>query len=104
MEGIKNFMMVNFGRLMLQTAQHFSGKTALVNVERNRSFTFIELHLLTNKICNMLKDKFGLKTGDVFANLLENDNNSLFSLWMSKSNAAGLCLITGIHMKNICIS
>ncbi|MDN3016168.1 AMP-binding protein [Paenibacillus sp. BSR1-1] len=83
-------MIVNFGRLLLQTAKQFSDKKALVNIEKNRSYTFMELHLLTNKICNMMKDHFGLKAGDAYGNLLENDNNSLFNFWMLKSMPSGL--------------
>lgn len=85
-------MKVNFGRLMLQQANAFGDKTAVVNIERDRSFTFREIHLLTNKICNMMKNQFGLMAGDVFACLLENDNMSLFSHWMWKSEASAVWL------------
>ncbi|MGN7398003.1 class I adenylate-forming enzyme family protein [Peribacillus frigoritolerans] len=83
-------MEVNFGKLMLQQANHWQDRIALVNIERNRSFTFKELHLLTNKICNMMKSQFGLTIGDVFACLLENDNNSLFTQWMWKGEASAV--------------
>lgn len=83
-------MKVNFGKMMLQNVRKHSDKKAIVNVERNRVFTFLELHLLTNKICNMLKNRFGLITGDVFGTLLENDNSSLFSVWMMKTDLIGL--------------
>ncbi|MEA3358381.1 MAG: hypothetical protein U9R17_03090, partial [Thermodesulfobacteriota bacterium] len=46
------------GRLLRQTALRFSDRTALINVERNRRFTFSQLHELTNKLCNLIKDKF----------------------------------------------
>ncbi|ETI68832.1 class I adenylate-forming enzyme family protein [Neobacillus vireti] len=85
-------MKVNFGRLMLQQAKHWQDRIALVNIERNRSFTFKELHLLTNRICNMMKNQFGLTAGDVFACLLENDNNSLFTHWMWKGEASAVWL------------
>jgi fatty-acyl-CoA synthase len=83
-------MKVNFSRQLLQVARQFSGKTALVNVEKDRSFTYMELHLLTNKICNVMKDRFDLKMGDVYGNLLENDNNSLFGFWALKSLPSGM--------------
>lgn len=83
-------MKINFGRLMLQAAKMYAEKEALVNVEKNRRFTFMELHLLTNRICNMMRDRFGLKEGDAYATLMENDNNSIFSLWLCKGQAAGL--------------
>lgn len=79
---------INFGRLMLQIARQYPNKEALVNIERNRRFTFMELHLLTNKICNMMKDRFGMKRGDVYLNILDNDSTSLFSWWMMKQEAA----------------
>src|SRR5690625_209778 len=85
-------MNVNFGRQLYQVANQFSEKTALVNVEKNRSFTYMELHLLTNKICNMMRDQFDMKAGDVYGNLLENDHNSLFGMWMLKGLPAGLWL------------
>jgi len=85
-------MKINFGRLLLQTARLYAGKEALVNVERNRRLSFMELHLLTNRICNMMKDRFGLQEGDAYANLLENDNQSLFSYWVAKGEPTGLWL------------
>ncbi len=79
---------INMGRLMLQVAKRYPDKEAIVNVERNRRFSFRQLHLLTNKICNMMRDRFGLKRGDVFLLILENDNVSLLHAWMWKSEAA----------------
>lgn len=69
---------------MLQIAKAHKNKLALKNIERNREFTFMELHLLTNKICNMIHDRFGMRENDVFALLLENDNLSLFNVWTAK--------------------
>jgi len=83
---------VDFGRLMRQAVSLFADREALVNVERNRRFTFKELHLLTNRVCNMMQDRFGLKKGDAYATLLENDNNSLISFWAAKGCSTGLWL------------
>jgi acyl-CoA synthetase (AMP-forming)/AMP-acid ligase II len=93
----KNFtitfaMLINMGRLLRQTALCFSDRTALVNIERNRRFTFWQLHELTNKLCNLIKEKFGLYEGDVYATLLENDNMGLFHFWMTKSPVTALWL------------
>jgi acyl-CoA synthetase (AMP-forming)/AMP-acid ligase II len=85
-------MLINMGRLLSQTALRFSDRTALINVERNRRFTFSQLHELTNKLCNLIKDKFSLNEGDVYAALLENDNMGLFHFWMTKSPATALWL------------
>ena len=76
-------MLINMSRLLRQTALRFSDRTALVNIERNRRFTYWQLHELTNKLCNLIKDKFGLHEGDVYATLLENDNMGFFHFWMT---------------------
>jgi fatty-acyl-CoA synthase len=83
---------INFGRMLLQIARQYADKEAVVNIERDRRLSFMDLHLLTNKIANMLKDKFGLTRGDVYVNLLENDNICLTHLWMFKSDVAGAWL------------
>ncbi|MCL2529750.1 MAG: AMP-binding protein [Coriobacteriia bacterium] len=80
-------MLVNFGKMMLNTALAYRNKEALVNVEKNRRFTFMELHLITNKICNAMTDTYLMKKGDVFVTLLKNDDSSLFSVWMAKGKA-----------------
>src|SRR5699024_6019837 len=85
-------MNVNFGRQLYQVANQFADEIALVNIEKDRSFTYMELHLLTNKICNMMRNEFNLQKGDVYGNLLENENNSLFSMWMLKDLPSGLWL------------
>ena len=81
-------MEIDFGRIMMQTAMQHSDKEALVNVERKRRFTFKELHLLTNKTCNVLKERFGLGTSDRYAAILRNDNIGLLNVWMFKSEAS----------------
>jgi fatty-acyl-CoA synthase len=93
----KNFkrrldMKVNFGKLLFNQVQQLGDKTALVNIERNRSYTFKELHSITNKVCNMMKNQFDMGFGDVYVNLLENDNNSLLSHWLWKGAATGAWL------------
>lgn len=79
-------------RLMKLTAMRFSDKTALVNAERSRRFTFEEFHFITNKICNLLTGHFRLNEGDRYATLLEKDNLSIFHLWSLKSPATCLWL------------
>jgi fatty-acyl-CoA synthase len=82
-------MKINFGRLMLQMARQYPDKEALVNIERNRRFTFLELHRLTNKICNIMMGRFGLRRGDIYLNILDNDSTSILSWWMLKQEASG---------------
>ena len=74
-------MKVNFGRQMQYLARIWGEREALVNIERGRRYTYKQLHLLTNKIANMLRDRFGLSRGDAYMNILENDNLSLIHVW-----------------------
>ena len=50
-------MKINYGKLMYQIARSYPDKVAIYNVERKRSFTFMELHLLTNKIADIILNK-----------------------------------------------
>ena len=59
----------------------WGSREALVNTERGRRYTYKELHLLTNKIANMIRDGFGLVRGDSYINILQNDNLSLLHVW-----------------------
>ena len=72
---------VDFGRQFSLLAQRFGDREALVNIERGRRFTFRELHLLTNQICNMMSERLELRRGDVYLSILENDNLSLLHHW-----------------------
>lgn len=74
-------MKFNFGRQMQSLARVWGEREALVNIERGRRYTYQQLHLLTNKIANMLRDRFGLVRGDAYMNILENDNLSLIHVW-----------------------
>jgi len=85
-------MILNPGRILKQTALRYANETALVNCERDRRFTFKELHELTNKVCNMLVEEFKLGEGDRFAVLVENDNLGLLYLTMLKSASTSLWL------------
>ncbi len=89
-------MKVNFGQQMLHVATRFADKEALVNIERGRRYTFMELHLLTNKIANMLLNRFGLRRGDTYLNILENDSISLVHLWTIFKGEA-TCAWTNYH-------
>jgi acyl-CoA synthetase (AMP-forming)/AMP-acid ligase II len=83
---------MNFGTTLLQVAKRFADKDALVNVDRERRYTFMELHRLTNRICNMMMHRYGMKRGDLYAGLLENDNVALLLPWIYKAESAGAWL------------
>ncbi len=77
-------MLVNMGRVFKQNVLRYGSRTALVNVERGRRFSFAELHLLSNQMSSLLTGRFGLGEGDFYALILENDNVGLFHPWMLK--------------------
>ena len=77
-------MLVNMGRVFKQNTQRFASLPAVINVERERSFTYAQMHDLSNKLSNALESPFGLGDGDFYATILENDNMALFHPWMLK--------------------
>ncbi|MFD2644586.1 class I adenylate-forming enzyme family protein [Pseudomonas japonica] len=72
-------MKVDFSRWSLDAASRFAQREALVNVERGRRYTHLELHRLTNRIAHMVKQRLYLAAGDIYLTILENDNMSLLS-------------------------
>lgn len=86
-------MKVDFSRWSLDAAARFAKREALVNVERDRRYTHMELHRLTNRIATMIKSRLGLATGDFYLTILDNDNMSLLTFGtLAKSDVkAGWC-------------
>lgn len=74
-------MKQNFGATTRSLAIRYPDKVALINLERNRSYTFAELHVLTNRIANALRSDFAVGKGDRFLIILENDNIALLHFW-----------------------
>lgn len=70
-------MKMNFSRIMRLMALRFRNQEAIVNVERNRRFTFMQYHLLSNRIADALRTSLQVGKGDNFMLILENDNLSL---------------------------
>jgi len=85
-------MKVNFARLIGQIAMQYGEREALVNVERDRRYTCRELHLLTNRIVNMMRERLALRRGDVFMCILENDNLSLLHAWTTLKGEAAAAI------------
>lgn len=83
-------MKVNFGQVFEGLVESFGDREAIVNVERNRRFTFLEYHLLTNRIANVLRDDLGLRAGDRYVCILNNDNLSLIH-WTAAAKAEATC-------------
>ena len=83
-------MKMNFSRVMGLLARNFGDREALVNVERNRRYTYRELQACTNRIANMLRDTLQLGYGDKLMLILENDNMSLMhfmATWKQEATA-----------------
>jgi fatty-acyl-CoA synthase len=70
-------MKANFCRIMATMALRYKDNLALVNVERNRRYTFPEYHQLTNRIANMARNALHLQKGDTALLILDNDSLSL---------------------------
>src|SRR6516164_9066000 len=68
---------INFCRVMGEMARRWKDNFAIVNLERNRRYTFVEYHRLTNRIANMCRHRLGLRRGDTAMAILDNDNFSL---------------------------
>ena len=82
-------MKINFARTTREVANRYADLEALVNIERDRRFTFAELDRLTNKIVNMIHGALGLARGDRYLCILDNDNLSLLhTLTAFKGSAA----------------
>jgi len=71
---------LNFCRTMRLIAQRHGDREAIVNVERDRRYSYLEYHLLTNRIANTLRGPLGVGPGERFMLILENDNLTLLQL------------------------
>jgi acyl-CoA synthetase (AMP-forming)/AMP-acid ligase II len=70
-------MKMNFSRVMRALALRHKDREAIVNVERQRRYSYWDYHLLTNRIANALRETLKVGVGDKFLLILENDNLSL---------------------------
>ena len=52
-------MNINFSNHIESLANRFGDQEAIVNIERNRRYTFAEFHLLSNRIVNMMMATLG---------------------------------------------
>jgi fatty-acyl-CoA synthase len=67
-------MILNPRRVLRPPILRYANETAVINVERNRRFTYQEVYEILNKTCNILRERFALGEGDKYATLLENDH------------------------------
>lgn len=83
-------MKMNFSVISERLADTFSDREALVNIERNRRYTFREFHLLTNRIVNMMREKLDLRRGDCAVMIVDNDNASIMHWFTAMKSEAPL--------------
>ena len=73
-------MQIDFSIVSENLARTYGDAECIVNVERDRRYSFREYHRLTNRIVNMMRSRLALRRGDFWVCMLNNDSLSLLSL------------------------
>ncbi|MGF0237682.1 class I adenylate-forming enzyme family protein [Rhodococcus sp. IEGM1300] len=89
-------MNMNFSRIMRLLALRHRDQEAIVNVERNRRYTYEQYHLLTNRIADVLRSMLRVRSGERFMLILENDNLSLM-MFPSTFKQEGTVVMTNLR-------
>ncbi len=89
-------MQMNFSRIMRLLALRYRDQEAIVNVERNRRYTYEQYHLLTNRIADVLRSMLQVRAGERFMLILENDNLSLM-MFPSTFKQEGTVVMTNLR-------
>ncbi len=89
-------MKMNFSRVMRLLALRYREQEAIVNVERNRRYTYAQYHLLSNRIADVLSTALQVGAGDKFMLILENDNLSLL-MFPSVFKQRGTVVMTNLR-------
>jgi len=84
-------MQVDFSIVSENLAKTYGDAECVVNVERGRRYSFVEFHRLTNRIVNMMRERLELRRGDVWLNVLNNDNLSILSFFTAFKGEACAC-------------
>ena len=84
-------MKIDFSIISECLADAFGEREAIVNIERNRRYSFREYHGLTNRIVNMMHTRLGIDHGDFYLCILENDNLSLTSYYTAFKGKGCVC-------------
>jgi len=84
-------MQIDFSIVSENLAKSYGDAECVVNVERDRRYSFVEYHRLTNRIVNMMRDRLRLRRGDVWLNILNNDNLSILSFFTALKGEACAC-------------
>lgn len=86
----------SFPRICRQLADAHADRIALINTERNRIMSYRALHELSNRAANAMSGPLGLRAGDRYALILENDNLS-FMHCASTFKCAATALVCNIR-------
>ena len=84
-------MHIDFSVVSQNLARIYGDAECLVNVERNRRYSFVEYHRLTNRIINMMRERLDLRRGDAWMAILYNDNLSLLGFFTAFKGDARAC-------------
>ena len=84
-------MHIDFSNISETLARTYGDAECVVNVERGRRYSFMEYHKLTNRIINMMRQRLDLHRGDVWLNILNNDNLSLLGFFTAYKGEACAC-------------
>jgi len=84
-------MDIDFSIVSENLARTYGDLECIVNMERNRRYSFSEYHLLTNRIANMMHERLDLRRGDIWLNILYNDSLSLLSYFTAFKGEATAC-------------
>ena len=84
-------MQIDFSIVSENLAKTYGDAECVVNVERGRRYSFVEYHRLTNRIVNMMRERLQLRRGDVWLNILNNDNLSLLFFFTAFKGEACAC-------------
>src|SRR5471030_2478417 len=89
-------MKMNFCRIMRLLALRHREQEAIVNLERNRRYTYEQYHLLTNRVADVLRNMLQVRAGERFMLILENDNLSLM-MFPSTFKQEGTVVMTNLR-------
>ena len=84
-------MLINFSVVSEGLAKTYDDADCIVNVERNRRYTFRQYHSLTNRIVNMMLSRLDLRRSDVWLTILHNDSLSLLGFFTAYKGEACAC-------------
>jgi fatty-acyl-CoA synthase len=82
---------IDFSIISENLARTYGDAECIVNIERNRRYSFREFHHLTNRIANMMRSRLALGRGDAWLCMLHNDSLSLLSQFTAFKGEATVC-------------